>query len=847
MGPLYTFWGVCALLALTAVASAQTAGDASEWTIYITNDDCPDYTWGLTEEQTRQSFADIVRGHLDEMRRTDQEAPENRDRYNMAVTQEALCFVERYPERKQELIQRLREGRVYVSPYLCNSLWALQSVEGALRTFYPARRLEREWGIPMEVAEHIEEPSLPWGVASILAGCGIRWLSNPFYGYDSTFGDLTSPPLFIWEGPDGSQIRVVMDPWACGRSSYTQGGHLLGDTNRIVQEWLPHYRQLGQAYPVRAILASGTHGDISPHSGGQARGFADAIIGYNRRAEPHPKLVNATLPQFCQAVDAAQTRSPFLTTVRGCFGHSWDVWPVCLSKYVADMRAGERAFLSAEALLAVAALTRPEIHEATRTERERAEWCWAMLSDHAWNGTDETNKRHNADLRRKWGEELNRLSQSLVQQAWAGLGLTESGRDVSIFNSLSIPRADLVRLEAPAELCAVAAGRKDLDTQSVEEDGRRVLCFVSPQVPGFGLMPLQLRPGSPTPPTTATLRATSTELESPYYRLKVDPAAGGLASLIHKATGAELAVGGRGRGLCQTICFDGQEHKLTGVTSEVVAQGPVLARLRVSGTSASIGVSNLVTVYADLDRVDFDVRVTRPPTAQEERLCHLFPVRRDGAVLRVETTGAVLRPQPQPEGDLLPGADRRRFAVQGFLDASLPDGPGVTIAPLDAFVLRLDLEPITFEALGNDQNHREVVQDQHGITEFRFRYALQAHVGGYQGAQAFAWSRSVATPLLAAPGRIAQGAAGRYAIALDPARVLATCLKPADGDAAGGCILRLWEVAGQSGPVEVSLRGYRAARRTDLLERDLEEVPIVRGKAKLDVRAHGFAALRLLP
>jgi hypothetical protein len=210
-----------------AISPAQAAApdDPAAWSVYITNDNCPDYTWGLTEEQTRQAFADIIRGHLDEMNRTDKEPPENQDRYNMAVTQEALCFVEKYPGRKDELVRRIKEGRIFVSPYLCNSLWGFASAEQTIRTFYPARRLEREWGIPkIEWAEHIEEPCLPWGTATILAGCGIRWLSNPFYNYDSTFRSLKTPPLFHYEGPDGSKIRVVMDPWACNRSSYTGAG-----------------------------------------------------------------------------------------------------------------------------------------------------------------------------------------------------------------------------------------------------------------------------------------------------------------------------------------------------------------------------------------------------------------------------------------------------------------------------------------------------------------------------------------------------------------------------------------------------------------------------------------------
>jgi hypothetical protein len=104
-----------------------------------------------------------------------------------------------FEEAKNNVYNAIKEGRLFVSPYLSNTLWGFQSTEAAIRAFYPARRLELAWGLPpMTVAEHIEEPSLPWGTASILAGCGIRWLSVPFYNYDSTFGQLRNPPLYEW-------------------------------------------------------------------------------------------------------------------------------------------------------------------------------------------------------------------------------------------------------------------------------------------------------------------------------------------------------------------------------------------------------------------------------------------------------------------------------------------------------------------------------------------------------------------------------------------------------------------------------------------------------------------------
>ena len=59
------------------------------------------------------------------------------------------------------------------------------------------------------------------------------------------------------------------------------------------------------------------------------------------------------------------------------------------------------------------------------------------------------------------------------------------------------------------------------------------------------------------------------------------------------------------------------------------------------------------------------------------RLVHVFPVVAPGATLRLDTTGAVIRPWPAPEGDLVKGANTRHFAIQGFVDVSGPGG-GVT-------------------------------------------------------------------------------------------------------------------------------------------------------------------------
>jgi hypothetical protein len=831
-----------AALALALGLALGSAAAPPQWTLLVANDTCPDYTWGDDEPTTRRDFAELVRAHLDEMTRTDAFAPGARDHYTM-ITQEALCFLERYPEREAELVQRLREGRLLLSPNLCNTLWGFQSIEAGLRNFYPARRLERRWELPpAALVHHIEYPGLPWGVVSLLSGCGVRWLTMPYLSYDSNFAQLQAPPVFRLEGPDGSRINVLLDRFACERAGYTQGSYLLDHPDELGAQWIPHYRDLGAAYPVRTILAAGTHGDTHPSSAGQTPGFAARIAALDSRVDAPARIVNGTYAQFAGQIDAVEARQPFLGTQRGSLGDAWSSWPVAWANSVADLRENERQFLASETLLALASLRQPGLGGATQAERARAEWCWTMLGDHAWNGTDPANQAENLRLRRAWNTQLACLSVHLRGEAWEGLGLAADAGHFTLFNSLGAPRRELVRIPTGTEVRAIRFGSVEPAAQDVVEDGQHVLYFVSPLLAGFDFAEGELV-APPPPAARPALRATPTELENASYRLRLDPATGGIASLVFKPTGDELVVPRNGRTLGQSLHFDGSEHTLTDVNTAVVAAGPVLARLRVDGGLGALRVTSFITLYTALDRIDFDVRMHGAPTAAEQRLVQVFPMRRAGATLFVETPAAVVRPVLAPEGDYLPGADVRRCPVQGFLAVAGGGGPSVALAPLDSYLLRQDLDALSIEALGNDQDYKEVDHAQGGDTEFRFRYALRAHAGAYDNPATVAWSRAASTPLIAAAGRLAAPPA--VPVVVDPARALVTCLKPADETEGTGLVLRLWETGGRSGALTLSLSGLTRARATDLLERDRDPLPVVNGRVSVPLAARGLASIRL--
>jgi hypothetical protein len=834
------------LAALLASASGGAQEQQHEpWTIYITNDSCSDFTWNNTAEDTLLAYAEIIRSHLDEMTLTDGELPENRDHYNLSITGEAISFFNRYPERKDEFIRRVKEGRISISPFLNNSLFAFQSTESAIRNFYPAVRMQREWGLPLDIAEHIECPSMPWGMAPLLAACGVRWLTVPFLDYDSSFKHLEIPPLFIWEAPDGSTIRMAFDKFASLAGSYSQGAFLLNDPSKIESSWVPHYESLGDAYPLRFSLASGTHNDLYLKSTRQTRPFAEGIRAWNAKAGDRVKLVNATLPQFCQAVDAAQQRRPFLKRVRGCFGHSWDLWPLTTAKYASGMRTEGSRLLDVEALATVASLAEPKIIDEVRNAIRKGEWAWTMLADHAWNGQDEANRKGNSTIRRNWLADLERSNDTVANTVWQALELVPQPDAVTVFHPVTFEQTALARIPVDFQGQGVQHGSAVAPSQTVEEDGLQTTYFALQKLRGHELSTFSIVKNAGA--SNQALQGSDTSLKGPFYRLRVDARTGGLASVIHVGSGQELLTPGSTRTLGQMVYHDGQEHPLRNFTSKLVTAGPVLARLAISGTTSDIRHETFVTIYADVDRVDFDVRIEKPVTTREQRLCHVFPVVPANAVLRADTTGVVIRPYPQPKGDLLPGADTGRFAVQGFVDASVEGGLGVTIVPVEAFALRLDLDTLGFEVLGNDQNYQESTRDQNGENQFRFRYSLQAHTGGWRGAAAAAFSSSVTSPLMVVAGGISLKVRELKVPKVEADRALVTAFKPADDPKTGGHILRLWERAGKSGNLNIAVPGYKRAVQTDLLERDGAELPITNGQVAIKLAAHGFGCVRLFP
>ncbi len=852
------------------VATAVTSvGHHRPWTVYLLSDVCTDYTWVYHDEEScRADDADLMEAEL-ALAEATREAPEaNHNHYNTVHAREVEFYLERYPQHAERLFAHIRRGTVTLNPFFNMAMTCAMSLEELIRQFYPARAWAKEHGLDIGYANHQETPTIAWAMATILAGCGINHLVKSILPYECPWAKrLEEPPVFAWEGPDGSRILVRRR-----NEDYVEGNFVLRDlraTNAALHEQiLPAYERWGERYPFSAVALVGCYGDLSPQSKDLPAQKAATIAAYNAQGWEYPRLVNASHKQFWDDVDAQiAARGLQVPAYRGDYGASWDAWPVSLAYDAAAWRRAQERAGVADRLAAVLSRLDPAWYAAHREALRQGWMNLTYLADHAWNGANDGNRALNAALRRRWQMAANQAFAAVIDDGLTALARrvpTGDEKRLLVFNSLGWARTGIVRAEgvdSASRVTDLATGEA-MPTQIVEEGGRPpVLYFEARDVPAVGYRVFAAQPADrQARPADAPWRFTEHGLEGPFYAVKVSPVTGGLVSLYDKTRGKELVDPSSPYHLNQCLYLsEGAEHTPQAAEVEQGPSGPLFGQLIVRTSLKNTQVTTTITLYTNLDRVDIRNEVEKIPTSEKQELDFAFPFRVPGRQYRFEAPGAIITPGAEQR----PGAGQAVTAVRHFVDV-FNDEFGVTLSQADAYVVEFGhrttledpLEPdptnstVLSLALGNLIDWQEVTRDQAGVTRFTFRYSLRGHGGGFDPVAAvrFGWEDNnelLLAPLLPRQQGDLPSDAHSF-VQVEPDHVILATLKVAEEE---GLIVRLWECAGEETVASVKVSGLgplRAARRTDLLERDEDGLPVVGDATTIPVRQRGLAAARLL-
>lgn len=788
-------------------------------------------------------------------------------------------YVERHPERAEEIARLTREGRMEWGATFNQPYESLYSGEQLIRQAYFGR-LWIKRNFPGADARVYFNPDVPGRAAQmpqILAKAGIPYLVMSRY----------HEGFYRWASPDGTSV-LAYSPGHYGNAAAYLNAPPAEGAKAILEKlakWSGYYaaRGLPPEYPLLNSV------DFS-----QPTDFGGLIRHWNGTA-PKPGLAAAvmqysTARRFFESIDVKTAK---LETITGERPGLWlyihgptHHWAITAAREAARLLPAAEAFCTVQALI-------EGYFDIYPAKRLAAAWEAAIYPDHGWGGKEGqiTDRlfRKKYEFARDEGREV--LADALTGIAAWVKTRPEKGAPLIIFNSLSWPRTDpATALVTPrtAEFRLVDAAGTDVPYQRLPSGdpaspGAVLIEFIARDVPALGYKTLYLVEGAglslgkPAPPAGAEV------LENDFYRIELAP--GGVKRLYDKELGRDVldtrkflgfevftmqSVGnGAGEfGRVQQPTMEGfDKMSLHRPRWRLVdgESGPTRTVYLLEQPLRNCTVRQKLIVYNGIKKIDCEVsllgwdgepyrefRLALPIAAADGRVAYEIPL----GVLEVGFGEAKGTGGPA-YGNLVYDellSDIRPREVQNFLYAG--DGRfGVTLTtsvavndykdPTDAPVPYPVLQPILLasrRSCHGEGNWYLQEGDHH------FRFSVVSHASGWRNG--YRAGIAAGSPLIvvgnpaAGPGADLPESRGFLPVSA-PGIILSTMKKAENDDTV---ILRVYDIEGKDTDAAVELFApVKRAERTNLIEEEGVLLKPHKGRLVLPIGHHAVETLKLFP
>ncbi|QNI30133.1 hypothetical protein H7849_13105 [Alloacidobacterium dinghuense] len=727
-------------------------------------------------------------------------------------------------ERRQRLDRAVKAGRLvaHALPFSIES--ELMWPEEFARGYAFADDSGRRYGLPLRRgAKTSDVPSQSRALATGLAHGGIRFMHIGCNWPSGYVHDL--PPLFWWEGPDGSRVLTMYStiygtctalwPWGGEGDPYI-GHNLIPPSDWPYKTW-------------PAIIVT------SDNSGPPTLEAVRSLIAEVLEKLPDVKVRMGTLDDIADAILAEK---PELAVVRA---ETPDTWIHGCMSDPGGMRHARNVHPLIPAVEVLGAqLCQWGVQAKAHDEEVSKAFEQSLLySEHTWGlgqSVDVYGKAFNElpadkyqELEASWDDKTNyirnaaSISSSLLDAELAALtqAVDTEGPRVVVYNPLPWKRSGIV----------------DINGSS----------FHAKDIPALGYRTF------PPPPSPGSKTLPGDILENEFMRVRLDPARGVIASLVDKRTGREWVDGSIEYGLGQYLnerfessqtedyCRAYQQgrwgtHLHPGMYKPGLPAG--VPYRRASGSNGSMhlvkrgetltgtlempgdlnnhlpATSLRVTLCADVAYLDVELTIkdkAKDNWPEADWLC--LPFRLSSPQFRVARTLGVM----DPARDIMPGSNRHIYAVGAGLIVTGSDGASISLCPIDHPLVSLDTpgiwkfsldfvpkRPVVFLNLYNNQWN----------TNYRYWYSgtWSSRVRIWFGNQLAVPALETMLPLLACAGSGARGIlpSSQSGISVSRPGVVITALKQKSESKV--TTLRLWELAGESGKVTVRLPSGLLAR-----------------------------------
>jgi alpha-mannosidase len=611
----------------------------------------------------------------------------------------------RTPEEKQRVTRAIQQEQLFIPAQYANLLTGFPTAETLIRSLYPSADFSRQNNTPFNYANITDVPSYSWSYASVLAAAGLHYLlagSNNDRAPVLLQGHLNENSPMYWEGPDGKKILF----WYSRHYMQMQFLFGLPPLPEAGEEMLPIFLQMYEHpnYRADATILFGTqveNTDLFP----QQAELADQWNGLYA----YPRL------QYSGFHDAlAEIARQFghdIPTIRGDGGPYWEDGIGSDAFYAALERENESRGPSAEKLATISTLVNPRL----AVDHNALTEMWnnmVLMDEHTWTSwnsvSDPTSREAVEQLRVKdlRAETAADLRDHLVRSGLASIADSISAKvgSLIVFNPLNWKRDGIVNIDLDKGLEIVDQTIGEPVPYSVVGEGNdfRRVEFVATRVPPVGYKVYFLRASAKR--ASAAETTTSTALESPYYRVELDPVSGAVRSIYDKQLQRELVDQSSAYRFGQYLYVSGGDkepnsilqYRLASPKPELqihpAANGRLVSvertvygwRARLESSAENTPhIKSEIRLFENEKKIEFVEDVNKKDVLTKEAVYFAFPFAMSHPQFQYEIQNGVV----DPSQDMYPGAGHEWFSVQHWVSVQ-QDGVSGSVMPLDTPLVR---------------------------------------------------------------------------------------------------------------------------------------------------------------
>ena len=340
-------------------------------------------------------------------------------------------YLERHPDRSQEIARLTREGRLEWGATFNQPYESLLSGEQLIRETYFGRRwLKKTFpGCDARVYFNPDVPGRSLQMPQVLAKAGIPYMVMSRY----------HEGFYRWESPDGTSVLAYSPGHYGNASSYLNASPAEGAAAiaEKVGAWEPYYRDHG--LPPEFPLLNSV--DFS-----QPTDFGELIRFWNGRSGAGgargPVMRYSSARRFFEAIDAGDAKPP---TIRGERPNLWlYIHGPTHHRAVSAGREAGALLPAAETFQTILGLLEGGFGDYPAARLEAA-WISAIYPDHGWGGKE--GQVTDRLFRKKYEfarDEARAILDSALRAIAARVGPDPAAARVVVFNTLSWTRTDVV-------------------------------------------------------------------------------------------------------------------------------------------------------------------------------------------------------------------------------------------------------------------------------------------------------------------------------------------------------------------------------------------------------------------